>query len=149
MKKPYQRRRKKPDHREHRTQVAIFQWSKMNETKYPELQLLHSSLNGVNMNIREAKRAKDAGMKKGFPDLCLCVARGGFIGLYIELKEGNNKPTVDQERILKALGREGHLPLVVRGFETAIKIIEDYLLGRIKKDGRKATPHNSREEILK
>ena len=106
----------------------------MYERKYPQLELLNSSLNGVNLDIREAKRAKDAGMKKGFPDINLPVARGGFIGLYIELKEGNNKPTVDQIRILNILGREGHLPLIVKGSTKAIEIIENYLLGKIKRE---------------
>jgi len=53
--------------------------------------------------------------------------------LYIELKEKNNKPRPEQISILRALGREGHLPLMIRGFENTVNIIENYLLGKIKR----------------
>ena len=68
-------------------QKQIFEWANMSIRKYPELKLLNASLNGVKLTSKVAgARAKQSGMKKGFPDLFLPVARKGHHGLFIELK---------------------------------------------------------------
>ena len=114
-------------------QVRIVKWARFWEVKYPELKLLNESANGVHLTKAQAGKAKAAGMVAGWPDINLPVARGGFIGLYIELKIGNRKPEPHQVEILKALAAEGHYCAAVRGADAAIRNIEEYLEGQIVK----------------
>ena len=73
-------------------QKQIFEWANMSIRKYPELKLLNASLNGVKLTSKVAgARAKQGGMKKGFPDLFLPVARKGHHGLFIELKRNSKE----------------------------------------------------------
>jgi hypothetical protein len=53
-------------------------------------------MNGVHLSKAQAGKAKAAGVLKGEHDITLPVKRGKFIGLSIELKAGNNKPTKEQ-----------------------------------------------------
>ena len=83
-------------------QKQIFEWANMSIRKYPELKLLNASLNGVKLTSKVAgAKAKQSGMKKGFPDLFLPVARKGFHGLFIELKRDENKILNSILRIIK------------------------------------------------
>ena len=40
-------------------------------------------------------RMKRIGLRSGFPDLFFPVARGGFHGLFVEMKVGSNRATVE------------------------------------------------------
>jgi len=80
---------------EQQNQEALFAWAKNPATlaKYPALDLLSSSLNGVRLTIMQAVFAKRGGMLKGEWDVRLPVARGQYIGLVIEMKAGKNTLT--------------------------------------------------------
>ena len=47
--------------------------------------------NGGYRNAREAANLKRQGVKAGVPDLCIPVAKGGYHGLYIEMKTKKGK----------------------------------------------------------
>ena len=96
-------------------QQAVFIWARMpmNVKKYPGLDLLEGTLNGVRLTASQAGKAKAAGMLKGVHDVRLPVARGSFIGLSVELKCGKNKPTKEQLDYGEALKREGWKVLYV------------------------------------
>lgn len=72
-------------------------------------------------------RLKQSGLKPGVPDVCLPVAHGPYIGLYIELKVKPNKPTDNQKHWLRALRSAGHCTAVCYGWEEAKNLIEKYL----------------------
>ena len=131
QKKP--KRSKKRQYKEHGHRVAIFQWAKLYERQYPELTLLNGSLEGVDLNPRQAKRAKDSGVKSGFPDINLPVARGGYLGLYIESKTDKGKLSDNQKRVMNMLTIAGHLVLAIKGSAKSIEIIERYLKNEIRK----------------
>ena len=114
-------------------QAAIVKWARLMAVQYPELKLLNASANGVRLTKAQAGKAKAAGMVAGWPDLNLPVARGGFNGLYIELKVGRRKPEAHQVDILKALAAQGHCCLAIWGADAAIRKIEEYLEGKIVK----------------
>lgn len=116
-----------PRQEEYENQCAIFNWAEWTSITYPELELLSASLNGVRLTVGQATKAKRSGMKKGWPDIELPVARGGYFGLFIELKVGYNKPSDEQLKILSALAKEGYLCHVIWGAGAAIKEIERYL----------------------
>jgi len=115
---------------EHDEQVAIFQWAGFNLHRFPELELLQGSLNGVRLTIGQATKAKRAGLKSGFPDISLPVARGIYHGLFIELKKrGKTYPTKKQYEIMDKLNAQGYRAIWGRGSDFAIAQIELYLVG--------------------
>lgn len=108
-------------------QMCIFRWAEHMEQEKPELKLLYHVPNGGKRDIKTAKRLKVEGVKAGVPDIVLPVARGGYHGLYIELKVGKNKPTHEQKEWLKRLEIEGYYTTWCIGSKQAIEIIENYL----------------------
>jgi len=119
---------------EHETQIQIFEWAKFMEHKYPELKLLNASLNGVRLTIGQAKKAKLTGMKKGYPDIFLPVAKSGFHGLFIELKVGPNKATKEQKWWIEQLNKQGYFARVCKGFDETTWTILEYLKGGLCED---------------
>lgn len=71
---------------EHAEQRALLTWASMSAGKHPELRLLFAIPNGGARSKAAAGKLKAEGVKPGVPDLCLPVARGGFHGLYLEMK---------------------------------------------------------------
>lgn len=112
---------------EYNEQVRLFEWANKNECNYPELRLLNASLNGVRLSIGQAVKAKAGGMKAGYPDICLPVARNNYHGLFIELKDGKGRMSEQQKWWLQELSYNGYLAIECRGAEEAIKIISNYL----------------------
>lgn len=122
---------------EHTEQAAVIQWAMMQEGQYPELRLLHASLNGAKLPYtrnkkgerysREAGKLIDEGLKSGVPDLCLPVGRGGYFGLYIEMKVKPNKPTPAQLAFIESLNDQGYLAVVRYGSDEAIRTLINYL----------------------
>ena len=113
--------------REEAEQVALFQWAELARIKYPELELMYHIPNEGKRNPVTGARLKQAGLKAGVPDVCLPVARGKYIGLYIEMKSGKNTTTENQKKWLRALGAQGHYTAVCYGWEQAKDLIERYL----------------------
>lgn len=109
-------------------QKQIFEWAKLSETKYPELKLLHASMNGVKMtNSLTGKRAKETGLLCGIPDIHLPIANKKYISLWIELKIKGNKPTKMQEQIISLLNAYGNYAIVCYSFDEAVSAIKLYL----------------------
>ena len=118
-------------------QETLFNWIEWQLEKYPELELAFHIPNGGKRNAREAANLKRQGVKAGVPDICLPVARGGYHGLYIELKVGNNKPTKKQKEWQKKLNKQGYLSVVRYGWQQAARTLTEYLeMGTLKKDKR-------------
>lgn len=108
-------------------QISLFRWASLAENKYPELKLMYHVPNEGKRNAATGSRLKQAGLKSGVPDIVLPVARGGYIGLYIELKYGRNKITENQKVWLRELREQNHLTAVCYGWEQARELIENYL----------------------
>lgn len=114
---------------ESQEQQALFQWAALHTGRYPELALMYHIPNEGLRNPRTGARMKAEGMKPGVPDVCLPVARGGFHGLYIEMKRtkgGRVEP--GQREWLGALNGQGYAAVVCLGWEKAAQMIEAYLL---------------------
>jgi hypothetical protein len=119
--------RRKPIQHEANEQEALFRWAAFARGRFPELELLYHNPNGGSRNKLEAANLKRQGVKAGVPDLCLPVARGGYHGLYIEMKYGKNKTSEKQNEWLLALQRQGHVVRVCYGWEQAAEVITKYL----------------------
>lgn len=113
-------------------QEALFSWALYAAGAMPELGLMFHVPNGGSRNKLEAARLKRQGVKAGVPDICLPVARGGFHGLFIELKYGKNKATDRQAEWLDALRRQGYLAVQCVGWDIAREVITKYIKGEIE-----------------
>ena len=88
--------------------------------------------NGGHRHISVAKKLKAEGVKSGVPDILLPAARGGYHGLFVEMKSGKNKPTPVQEKWHAALRQEAFHVEVCYGWVNAAEVIKKYL--KIKKE---------------
>jgi len=83
---------------EHGHQAALFCQCAINVNVYPELKWFHAIGNGGSRGDTEKSRAirggamKAEGVKAGVLDTLLPVKRGGWSGLYIEMKKPSQKP---------------------------------------------------------
>lgn len=108
-------------------QRALFQWiEETGKHHHPELELLYAVPNGGKRGIRTAVRMKAEGVKAGVPDLVLPVARGGYFGLYLELKADESLRPI-QKQWLAALAAEGYRACMVRGEAAAREELLAYL----------------------
>ena len=71
-------------------------------------------------------QAKEAGMQKGVPDLCIPVPRGGYGALYIEMKKPGRYTRKSQRAWLDRLREEGNACAVCRSVDEVQYIWEEY-----------------------
>lgn len=110
-------------------QAAVFEWAELMEYKYPCLWLMYHVANGEKRDKATAAKLKRMGVKPGVCDIVLPAARGGYHGLYVEMKVGNNKPSPPQRRFMRALALEGYFVALAYGATEAIRLIERYVKG--------------------
>lgn len=109
-------------------QTTLFQWAGMMAGKWPEMRLLHHIANGGSRNPIEARHLKEQGVKAGIPDIFLPCARGGWHGLYIEMKRRKGgRVSIEQKKMILALRNEGYCVEVCNGWEEARDIITAYM----------------------
>lgn len=113
--------------REDEHQTALTNWARMMRTQYPALRLYHHIPNGGLRDKRTAARLIGQGVHSGAPDVFIPAARGGYHGIYIELKTGTNKPTPNQNEFMSGAMAEGYYCAVCYGWPCAAAVIEDYL----------------------
>lgn len=89
--------------------------------------MLFAIPSGGKRHIITAVRLKAEGVRAGIPDLMLAVPRGRWHGLFIELKVGRRKPTVQQKIWITKLRQQGYWVEVCWGFEQAKEAILEYL----------------------
>ena len=113
---------------ESQEQTTLFQWAGVMAGKWPELRLLHAIPNGGSRNPIEARHLKEQGVKAGIPDIFLPCARGGFNGLYIEMKRRKGgRVSIEQKKIMIALREQGYRVVVALGWEEARDAIMKYI----------------------
>ena len=116
-------------------QIMVMKWAELQMGRWPDLQWLYHIPNGGKRRKTEAARFKAMGVKPGVPDLCLPVPRGGYHGLYIEMKrrEGG-KLSGDQKEWLDGLHTNGYCVCRCDGWEQAVAVLEGYLRGKARKE---------------
>lgn len=113
---------------EHAHQVALFTWRDHAVRAMPELRWLFCVPNGGARSPRTAARLKAEGVRRGVPDLALPVPRGGYAGLWIELKRpGRHSVSPEQREWIAGLRDLGHRAEVAVGWLEARDVIVDYL----------------------
>lgn len=67
------------------------------------------------------------GLRRGFPDLFIPIAKKGYHGMFIELKRDIKcKPTEYQKQWIDYLNRQGYYAVICYGADDAIKQIGEY-----------------------
>lgn len=119
-------------------QICVMKWSQQPSirSKYPELRLLYHVPNERKCSPQQGALLKKAGVKSGVPDLVLPVPRGHFHGLYIEMKDDDGTPSMEQRWWLEQLGAQGYMTDICYGWESATLVIEEYLSSGTAKGGR-------------
>ena len=109
-------------------QQALFRWAQLQAGAHPELRLMYHIPNEGLRSPATGHRLRAEGLKRGVPDICLPAARGGYHGLYIELKRARGG-VVSAEQLdwLAALNEAGYAAAVCRGWEEARQWILYYL----------------------
>ena len=111
---------------ESQEQQLLFEWA--------ELALMYHIPNGGSRSKSEAGRFRAEGVKAGVPDICLPVARGGYHGLYIELKRvKGGRVSTAQQGWIAALRDQGYCACVCKGWDAAAGVIKKYLENKIEK----------------
>ena len=109
-------------------QAALFMWAAYAQGAHPELGLMYSVPNGGLRNIATAVRLKKTGTRAGVPDIFLPVAKGGFHGLFVEMKKREGgRVNIEQKIWLNALNEQGYRAVVCKGWEHARDEITKYL----------------------
>ena len=116
--------------RESDLQEAIIAWSHTIVEQHPCLAWLFSVPNGGYRSGREAVSLKRQGVVPGILDLMLCVPRGGYHGLAIELKIPGGKckaPSKEQRQYVEFLTEQGYYCFVSNDFDEIKRKILEYL----------------------
>lgn len=82
---------------------------------------------GVKLHIKSAVNLKARGVAAGIPDVCLPVPRGGYAGLWIELKSRHGELSSSQRSWREILESYGHMYVVARALGDAVQAITQYL----------------------
>lgn len=122
---------------EHCEQVVVVQWAawmcyRARRGEAPgsslDLEWLFAIPNGGERDRIVAGRMKAEGVKSGVSDLCLPVARGGFFGLFIEMKRfDGGTVSENQTQFLEFVGRHGYANAICYGMEQAVHTLKRYL----------------------
>ena len=90
-----------------------------------------SRVNGVlRRSKREAARFRAAGVKAGVSDLFLPWPRGGYHGLWIEMKALDGRPSLEQKVFIRDMKAAGYAAVFCFGAEEAEAVITRYLAGK-------------------
>lgn len=104
------------------------------DVQYPELfPLLYAIPNGGKRGIITAKIMKAEGVRRGVADLKLAIAKGGYHGLYIEVKTDEGRQNPEQKAFQRAVQMQGYCYRVVRSLDEFIALVKDYLAGYVRR----------------
>ena len=109
---------------EHEIQVNCVNYFRL---RYPK-GLIYAIPNGGQRNVIVASKLKAEGVLSGVPDLHIPMAKKGYNGLYIELKNGKaGKVSENQLTIMEKLQNEGYRCEVCRSFDEFRNVVDNYM----------------------
>ncbi|EOV1641437.1 VRR-NUC domain-containing protein [Yersinia enterocolitica] len=75
---------------------------------------------------KAARDAKRLGLRKGVPDLFLALPRGGYAGLWIEMKARHGKLSLQQSKWLQRLDNAGYYTICCFSFDQGVESVVNY-----------------------
>jgi len=127
-------------HLEHQHQVALIEWARhMRLPAGSDIEpgacvadyLLAIPNGGKRSSQREGARLKAEGVKPGVSDLLLPLRRGGFGGLWLELKAPGEKPRKLQREWMDRMERAGYFATWRDDWRDAADVIRAYAQGQL------------------
>ena len=116
---------------EHQEQCCVVEWWALQHRLYglPEFALYAVPNAGAGAQKGQAGKMKAEGARPGIPDLVLAAPRGGFHGLYVEMKANTRSARVspEQREVLAYLVQAGYRAVACFGAEAARACITSYL----------------------
>ena len=117
---------------EHDEQVRVFNWIFDNIINYPELDLAYAVPNGAmlgggRIGAIRANALKAEGLRPGVSDIVVPSPRGGYFGMYLEMKTKTGTLSENQKEFLFQVKKYGYFGAVAYGADEAIEILEGYL----------------------
>lgn len=85
--------------------------------------------NGGARSKREAGRLKAEGVRAGVSDVFCALPRGGWSGLFIEMKSSTGTASKEQRQWLEESNSVGYLGVVCRGADEAFTVWKAYVSG--------------------
>jgi hypothetical protein len=103
--------------------LALMQWIRTQ----PEINryVIHIA-NERKCTPRQGKLLKDMGVRAGVPDFFFPCPKGGYHGMWVELKVGKNKLLPEQKEFLALMTSVGYVAVCAVGFDAAKAFIEEY-----------------------
>lgn len=109
--------------------------------QYPNV-MYNTDLSGIKLTIGQAVKLKNLRSFRGFPDIVIYEARGGYHGLFIELKREGEKllkrdgtfiseHIEEQSHCMNQLMMRGYQCFFAIGFSEAKKLIDKYLAEKL------------------
>jgi VRR-NUC domain len=112
---------------EHWEQCQLLNWLRSQPIK--QLNRIFAIPNAGNRHPGYAAKMAQEGLTKGVPDLLLPVARGGYHGLFVEMKRRRGgKLSPEQKQKIADFSEEGYCCVVTKGYHQAIRSIVSYLI---------------------
>lgn len=120
--------RKRHDNVESRMQCALIDWWRHAHGQFGIHEILLFAVgNGGARSAITGAIMKREGVRRGTSDLLLLVARGGYHGLAIEMKQPDGVLQPEQCVFLKAVADQGYVGRVCYSVESAMNEITGYL----------------------
>jgi hypothetical protein len=112
-------------------QVEIFNWIRSNEEEHPVLKVaFHTPNSFFGTGFAIIMWLKKLGMRKGIYDIIIPISKNGYSSLWIEIKNGKGKLTVEQNMFKDLILKYSDHPTKFEVFydaESCIQCIKDYL----------------------
>jgi len=110
---------------EHEEQTAVVTWCHQHEDH--RLRLIFAVPNAGKRSPQAANYYRAEGLKPGVPDLCLPLGYGGYLGMFIEMKVGDNDLSPLQEWWRDHLRGVGYYVIACWSSRAAIAAIRSYI----------------------
>lgn len=103
-------------------QKQLIQWCRTDPRYQYIFHISNESVGGSGWRIRN----RQMGVKSGVPDLFYPVPAKGFHGLFIEMKAGKGRLSMEQKKWIAALEQLGYKCVVAYGWEAAKEALIEY-----------------------
>jgi len=108
-------------------QITVIAWCKLRKDEARHA--FHISNESKRTRVGHAIQAK-MGKRAGAADLFIPGARGGWHGLFLELKKSGETPKPKQLEFARDMGEDGYLATWADSVDEALRIIGDYMAGK-------------------
>ena len=115
--------RKRPDNEEMHEQIKLIEYLRL---QYPKA-LYCASAGGMRTGWKVAKQMKMMGYISGHPDVAIYEPRGGYHGLFIEMKRcKGGVVSEEQQEFIDHLRANGYCAEICHGFDEAKLVVDNY-----------------------